>query len=96
MEFGLKKNNQEQLQPDSLKFFTKEKVIMKNKNPFNYHNSEIATIVDFELILEEKLAKKFNLNIGDPIYVLQSQDSEEFLSPESFIEKNMSRLGLLL
>ncbi|MCB1106855.1 MAG: hypothetical protein KDK76_02020 [Chlamydiia bacterium] len=36
--------------PHTLKYITKEKIITKTQNTNNYHNSEIATVVDFHLI----------------------------------------------
>lgn len=73
--------------PDSLKYITKEKVVLKPDNPDHYHNSETAQIVNFHLISDEHLAKKFNLKVGDPIYVLKLENGEEFLAPESYIDK---------
>lgn len=75
--------------PEKLKYITKEKIIMNASNPQNYYSSQIAEIIDFCFISEESLAKKFKLKIGDPIYVLKSENGEEFLAPESYIDKRV-------
>jgi hypothetical protein len=73
--------------PDSLKYITTEKVVMKPCVPSKCHPSEVVKVVDFHIISEASLAKNFHLKIGDPVYVLQTMNGEEFLAPESYIDE---------
>ena len=72
--------------PNRLKYYLTQRVIMKQKVSNEYHPSEVVSISGYHDISEESLAKKFNLQIGDIIYIMKPEQGEDFLSPESFVE----------
>lgn len=73
--------------PDRLIYGFGDKVIMKPNIPYECYPSGIVSVSGYHHISCEDIALKFNLKIGDVIYLLKTGKEEEFLAPESYIEK---------
>ena len=79
------------LEKDSkcLKYCLRERVIIKKKFSDSKSLPEIVSIIDYHKVTGKLLAEKFQLELGDFMYVIENQDSKISLIPESFIEKKI-------
>ncbi|GAB4191337.1 MAG: hypothetical protein Tsb0015_13120 [Simkaniaceae bacterium] len=75
--------------PERLKYCLRDRVKLRDDIPKNYHPSEKVLIIGYQDIEDENLAQIFELKLGDVIYVVKAENNEEFLVPESFIEKKI-------
>lgn len=62
-------------------------VIVKSNAPNCYSPGDIAVICGMEQVKSDKLAKEFNMNIGEWLYSVEFGNGSSIEVPECFLEK---------
>lgn len=81
-----------EVDPDRLSYAFYNKVILKDESLKHINLSKTVTVIDYHKIAGKTLAEKFEMKLGDYIYVVEDQYGKISLVPECLIEKKYELL----